>query len=399
MRNKLTLNKLFVDVIFILLAIKLTFSYLDIKLGWWLRHLTPDFERYNFFGLSPGFSGLVEYLMFPIILLYIIINFHKLGSLITPFLLTLFLFFFNILTSLFNSLDIISSITYTLKVCSPIYFLFVLIIHYKGSHLRLNYNLKKIIFYIIFLSIIALCFFNVSYNRGQERLPIYFSGLHTHNYILSLVFISISYFLRNRKYLLVLFLLGTFYFLFFGYNVRTALVFYFIFISSMLYYKSKSFKSLLNLFLVFSPIILGFLIVIFRDFNFDEFSSGRITMYNEKINTLKSYNITELLLGRGRGSDLVTTTEWWFEKKGSHNDYLTFTIENGIIYTIIFVLTIISLLFIKNRISIFVVALVLGYLTTSVVSNGFALRPLASYLFFLICAVILTNENTEKGYD
>ena len=65
----------------------------------------------------------------------------------------------------------------------------------------------------------------------------------------------------------------------------------------------------------------------------------------------------------------------------------------------IFVLTIISLLFIKNRISIFVVALILGYLTTSVVSNGFALRPLASYLFFLICAVILTNENTEKGYD
>ena len=189
MRNKLTLNKLFVDVIFILLAIKLTFSYLDIKLGWWLRHLTPDFERYNYFGISPGFSGLVEYLMFPIILLYIIINFHKLGSLITPFLLTLFLFLFNILTSLFNSLDIISSITYTLKVCSPIYFLFVLIIHYKGSHLRLNYNLKKIIFYIIFLSIIALCFFNVSYNRGQERLPIYFSGLHTHNYILSLVWL------------------------------------------------------------------------------------------------------------------------------------------------------------------------------------------------------------------
>ena len=122
-------------------------------------------------------------------------------------------------------------------------------------------------------------------------------------------------------------------------------------------------------------------------------------MYNEKINILKSYNITELLFGRGRGSDLVTTTEWWFEKKGSHNDYLTFTIENGIIYTIIFVLTIISLLFIKNRISIFVVALILGYLTTSFLSNGFALRPLASYLFFLICAVILTNENTEKGYE
>ena len=80
-------------------------------------------------------------------------------------------------------------------------------------------------------------------------------------------YFTISYFLRNRKYLLVLFLLGTFYFLFFGYNVRTALVFYFIFISSMLYYKSKSFKSLFNLFLVFSPIILGFLIVIFRDFS------------------------------------------------------------------------------------------------------------------------------------
>tara|TARA_B100001175_G_C19506444_1_gene641141 strand:+ start:1874 stop:3073 length:1200 start_codon:yes stop_codon:yes gene_type:complete len=396
MRYKLSLNKILIDVIFILYVIKLTFSYLDIKLGWWLRDLTPDSERYNLFGLSAGFSGHVEYLMFPIILLFILANFKNLGSLFLPFLLTLFLFVLNIFTSFFNNLGIVSSITYTLKLCSPIYFLFVLIIHYKHSHLRLKYNLKKVIIYIIFLSLIALCLFNVSYNRGQERLPVYFSGLHTHNYILSLVFVSISYFLRRKKYVLILFLLGSFCFMFFGYNVRTALIFYFIFISFVVYYISRSFKSVFAFVLVSSPILLGLLFVIFNDFNFDEFSSGRITMYSEKIKILKSYNFIEILFGRGRGSDLVTTTEWWFEKKGSHNDYLTFIIENGIIYTITFIMTIISLLFVKRRVSIFLIGLIIAYLTTSIISNGLALRPLASYLFFIVCGVILTKENNTK---
>ena len=84
------------------------------------------------------------------------------------------------------------------------------------------------------------------------------------------------------------------------------------------------------------------------------------------------------------------------EKKGSHNDYLTFIIENGIIYTITFIMTIISLLFVKRRVSIFLIGLIIAYLTTSIISNGLALRPLASYLFFIVCGVILTKENNTK---
>ena len=75
-----------------LLCIKLVFSYLDVEIGWWIRHLTPNYIKYNFFNLPRKFSEYIEYAIIPLLIVYILLNFKKLGNLIFPILISLVLF-------------------------------------------------------------------------------------------------------------------------------------------------------------------------------------------------------------------------------------------------------------------------------------------------------------------
>jgi O-antigen ligase len=124
-------------------------------------------------------------------------------------------------------------------------------------------------------------------------------------------------------------------------------------------------------------------------------------MYVKKFDILKTYTTKDYLLGRGWESDLVRTTEWWWVEKGSHNDYLTYVVENGIPYTILFVLLILSLLFLSRKVSLIFASMVIGYLLTSALSNGMAVRPLASYFFFIVLAYIYCNNKKfiQKNND
>ena len=67
-------------------------------------------------------------------------------------------------------------------------------------------------------------------------------------------------------------------------------------------------------------------------------------MYNEKFKMLKSYSMPEYVFGRGAGSDFITTESWWYDDKGSHSDFLTFTVENGIPYLLLFIFLIVKFL-------------------------------------------------------
>jgi O-antigen ligase len=95
----------------------------------------------------------------------------------------------------------------------------------------------------------------------------------------------------------------------------------------------------------------------------------------------------DYLFGRGFGSDLVSTSEWDWTVKNSHNDFLTYLVENGIPFTIVFLALMISLLTLSRKVSVFSVCLIGGYLATSLISNGLAVRPLAGYLFFIIFTI------------
>lgn len=378
--------------ILVLLVIKLLFSYLNEELDWWTRHFTPNSEKYNLLGISVKTTQNVEYVLMPLMLTYITIYFRKIGILLVPFLITFVLYALNILTAYYTSNTLVDSLNYALKISAPIYFFCVLVIHTKltGKNIK-----NELLFFMIFcaiLSVIALLFFNPTYNRGIFRWPVFFSGLHTHNYVLASLFVGVSYLLKNKKWWMFFFMLASFLFLIKGYNVRTVIVFYVLFIIVMLYITSGFFKYLYAKLLLFFPFIFGLVFFNLRGFDWNRFSSGRLTMYEDKLNILEGYGFTDFLLGRGWGSDLIRTREWWWEEKGSHNDFLTYIVENGIPFTLVFTTLIFSLLFLSKKVSIILATLVVGYLLTSVLSNGFAVRPQAAYLFFMVFAYIYSNN-------
>lgn len=395
------INNLVFNGILLLLFLKFTFSYLSVELDWWTRHLTPNIEKLNPLNLPINIMEYIEYLLIPSMLLFIFLNFKKLGILLVPFSLTFLLYGLNFGTSIYNSVSLIDSLKYSFRISAPLYFFIVLVLRAKEEGRNNRTVLIQFIVYCSFLAIVALLFFDITMNKGVVRLPVYFSSLHSHNYVLVSIFMGIAYLIKDKTWLLIAFLLASFMFLILGYNVRTAVVFYFIFIIAMLYYASDFFKYLYYKIIIFIPFFLGLLWVYLRNIDLNTFSSGRITMYVKKFDILKTYTTKDYLLGRGWESDLVRTTEWWWVEKGSHNDYLTYVVENGIPYTILFVLLILSLLFLSRKVSLIFASMVIGYLLTSALSNGMAVRPLASYFFFIVLAYIYCNNKKfiQKNND
>lgn len=377
-----------VYAILFLLCIKILFSYLDVEIGWWIRHLTPNFVKYNFFNLPQRFSEYIEYGIIPLVILYIILNYRKIGALIYPILTSFILFFLNVLTAYFNDISLISSINYSLKIISPIYLFIVFVLHYRSGWMDLKKIALNLIVLCCFLSIFGLLVFDVSYNRGAERLPLYFSGLHTNSYVLASVFTGICYFLNNKKGWLYLFMIVSLAYLVIGWNVRTAVLFYSMVIFYLLINKSQLVRFVFAKVIIFIPILILVLFSVFKGFDWDSFSSGRLTMYQTKLEMLEDFTVGDYLIGRGRGADLVSTSEWWWTKKASHNDFLTYSVENGFLYVIAFITLLISLVFTQKQIPKLFIVIILGYLATSAISNGFAVRPLASYILFIILAMI-----------
>ncbi|ARV11834.1 hypothetical protein [Gilvibacter sp. SZ-19] len=388
-------TKLF-GLIIALMALKFLFSYLNVELGWWLRNLMPNYLKFNPLGLPKNTSEMIEFLLLPAMGTYLALSYRSLGVLRLPLLLIGIMLGLNLVTMLTSEADFLGSIKYTLKIAAPILFFCVLVVHYKRTDKDMEVLLKRALVFFSVLIVFALVFFNQSFNRGAYRLPVYFSGLHTHSYVLTICFVVLSYFLRKNIFVLISFFGLSFAFLTFGYGVRTIMVFYMLYIAVALYLRDDFIKNTYVRLIALSPLLLLGLIPSLKGFDFDRFSSGRLTMYTKKFEILKDYSFTEYLFGRGRGADYVRTTEWWYDTKGSHNDYLTFFVENGAIYLLVFLLLIVSLLFLVKRNHILFVVLIVGYLLTSAISNGFAVRALASYWLFAFLAFIYIKHLKGK---
>ncbi|MAZ73160.1 MAG: hypothetical protein CMC70_08415 [Flavobacteriaceae bacterium] len=389
----------FYAIVFLIL-IKFTFSYLNVELGWWLRYYQPNIKRFNPLHLPQGMQEYIEYLLIPLMLIHILFNLKRLGVLSVSFLLTFILYGLNLATYFYNDVPFLDSFSYSLKLCSPVYFFLVLIIQYRRNELNIKFVSKIFVWYLLFLAFVALMLFDPSYNRDKYRWPVFFAGLHTHSYVLASVFMAIALFLRKRYWYLYAFMFASLVFLIIGWNVRTAIVMYFIFIAVMLYQSNTFFKEMYAKILVVTPFLVLFIAYIITVVDIDKFSSGRLTMYDDKIELLQEYSTTDFLLGRGIGSDLITTNEWWWEEKGSHNDFLTYIVENGIPFVVLFIVLIFSLLLMSRKVSVFNLWMLVGYLITSMLSNGLATRPLAADIFFIVFVLAyvtrLKDEDEKK---
>ena len=402
LKKKLNINDFLFFIILNLIYLKLIFSYLMVDLGWWLRDLTPNFEAYNFFNLPQNFSRNIEYVLIPFLIIYILINFKRLGYYKIIIEISCLLLLLNLLTALHNSKGLFESIELSFKLLSPIMFYVVLVVHFETKKFDIKKTAFRFVKFCLLLTIIALVFFDPSSNRGPQRfLPIYFESIHAHTYILVCVFViwSYSYYKKRKVKTLLLFFTLTFLFLWFGYAVRTAILVYLIYIIIVLFNVHVIFKYLWIKALVFLPIAFLIFNLLFINFDLDEYSSGRLSMYSEKIEQIKSFSFIDIFLGQGQGSDLIHSEIWAFGVKGSHSDILTYFVENGIIFTFFYFILMMYLFFIKRKANSIYLSLIIGYFVSSMISNGITTRPLVGYVFFVALAFVVLYDKSNIRYN
>ena len=361
--------------------------------------LLPNVTKYNPLGLPRDASRYLEFLIIPLIF-FLLYRFRKnFGALKIPLGIIVAMFLLNIGTFLINDVEFIDSLEYTFKVGTPVLLFICLVIHYRNTQFNIARYVNVLLLFLLFLTVVGIFFFDVSFNHGRTWLPIYFASLHTHTYVLVSIGVGLSFWFVNRRYYLylLLFLLAFFYFVYAGYGIRTAVVFFGIFFVAITFKIHTRFQVLWLQLASFFPLLIVLLLVFLSQINFNEFSSGRLTMYQAKYQLLKEYKTEEFLLGRGYGSDYITTTEWWYDEKNSHNDVLTFLVENGIPYALLFLGLIFFLIIYPGRIKLVYISILVGYLATSLLSNGIATRTLAGYLLFIVLARAYLNEQIQRN--
>jgi hypothetical protein len=110
-----------------------------------------------------------------------------------------------------------------------------------------------------------------------------------------------------------------------------------------------------------------------------DFSSGRTTAYGERFGTLSGRTPFELVFGTGAGSDFVFTEAWWWNTgMDSHNSFIHFTVETGIV-GLIGAIVVLAASTISTNITHH--AIIVSLVAASLVSNGPLERPTLGVLF------------------
>jgi hypothetical protein len=266
----------------------------------------------------------------------------------------------------------------------------------KVPKFAVSISIKLCVFTAILL-IAGLIFLPSYENRLELWWPAYFGGAHTTAFMaMSIFFISFALFTVGEiKQNTLLFIGGVvFCCVFWGWGVRTVSGAILILLGA--YYLNRmrfnNNQGLLWVAIIAILLVFTFLITFVIDFRtFDNFTSGRISMYGEKLDQLSNNTFFNWLLGNGAGSDLIMTDIWWWAAKGAHSDFITFLVEGGLIYFgfTSYILIKFSKLF-NNSEGTF---LLISFAFTSLISNGYLVRPLPSYLFFFTLAIIYTFFN------
>lgn len=104
-----------------------------------------------------------------------------------------------------------------------------------------------------------------------------------------------------------------------------------------------------------------------------QFSSGRTSVYVERIGLISERSWTEIMFGSGPGSDSFYSKAWWWEAKNSHNDFLTTLIERGVVGLVLLIWYLFA--YCRSR-RPETIAIVTAIALTGIVSNGLFQRPM-----------------------
>jgi O-antigen ligase len=134
---------------------------------------------------------------------------------------------------------------------------------------------------------------------------------------------------------------------------------------------------------------LAFLALLIASYylDFTQFSSGRTSVYAERIDLISARPLATLLFGTGAGTDLVVSSAWWWDAKNSHNDFLSVLYERGLLGFLSLLAVFWSLIFISSKTT----PLALAIFSASIISNGLLARPLAFFIYALIVSLSLRD--------
>lgn len=121
--------------------------------------------------------------------------------------------------------------------------------------------------------------------------------------------------------------------------------------------------------------------------NVQEWGSGRIGVWQSRLELIWNRNVLTFLFGGGLTADLIWNRQWWWmDEVNAHNDFLHFTMKTGIVGLLAILLFIAGLLARLPRSS---KSIIIALILSSFFSNGFLQSPLLAFNLFIVVAVAL----------
>lgn len=323
----------------------------------------------------------------------ILLNFSRLRKEYVPIYVVFIglLFTYVIASFLVDSNSISLAITNHFKVFLPILF-FTLIKPYFDENFDLSIRVCCcFVIGVVLLLLIGGVFFPPSFNRTGYWWPSYYGGVHTTAYVaMSVTFLvfglHLAGLLSKRIFLVLCFIVICCVSL--GWGVRTVTGALLVFVIGLTLDRFRVGGVRVGRFIgALSLAVLAiFLISSVSLYDLNSYTSGRISMYESKFFQLSQNTVLNWLIGNGAGSDFLINDVWWWEAKGAHSDFLTLLVEGGTLY-LIGVYYIIYIMYKQLKTSTGKYIL-LSLVFASLFSNGYFIRPIASYLFFMALALI-----------
>lgn len=375
--NKNLAKKVVSFLLFPSLWIKIIFSF----------SVSEGYEK-DFFYQLFSFSDVT--ILVAIICWWLLVAPSKLSR--TTIYIVLILFVLNLLTWLHAETNFFKQLVLLFKIVLPLLFFMVLLEYGNKYPVKINRFIILTIFILVVCTIYGFVFFDPVYNRSIEWMPAYFSSLHTTSYLWVGIFLVLFGMSNNKNIKKILWVL-IFILISLAWGVRAAqgalIVFMLLFLFNLI--QDQNTRSVLFTISVAFLLALIFIVLFERSLveTLNQWSSGRLDMYIAKIEQLINSGIITLLIGGGSGSDQINTAIWWWGKKGAHNDYFTILVEQGLCFIII--IGILYYILINSFKDNYIKLIVYIYLFTSLVSNGFMVRPLAAYIIFLAACAYLAK--------
>ncbi len=217
----------------------------------------------------------------------------------------------------------------------------VLLLRLYERETALVIRLMQITLALIWVMVVfALVVMPPSLNRGGEPFwPVYFASLHTSSYLV-VVCAALSLYLFEAGHLsrrlFIAQLLFSLLLVFYGWGVRTSMVAAVAFGGVVMVQRMRmapvvmfvGFAGLLTL--AFVPLLFGVIHLPSWD-EMVEVTSGRFSMWLQKIDILANSTLLEWMFGHGEGSDWIVSEVWWWSAKDSHNDFIRLLNQQGVL--------------------------------------------------------------------